>query len=267
MSSWSNIETTPQDPEIIEIDEYERGIGGLSQDVQNIRELIRRFEICHFKYKVHLSYIIDSIMNLSPNTLPIIIGQNHISKGEDRITRDTTGRSVLGQQYVYSLKYWLGDHSQQDSEYFNADLNQKIEKWLKAKTPEKERLVSLLVSRLMWDWESYKKYQNSESPDELETQVYRMDICHYEFPKHLELLLDGIGRNQPVDNFEGCGSFNFESSIFVEQQFFSLCDKLRSYSNKGSLDNNERTQAWLIASLAKTLKEQVDIKVDLPHLK
>ncbi|ODB93198.1 hypothetical protein A3194_00395 [Candidatus Thiodiazotropha endoloripes] len=267
MSYWSNIEVPPKDPEIIEIDNFERNLGEYSEDIKNVRELIRRFEVCHFKSKVHLKYLVDSIHLLYPNIVPIFIGENHISKGEGRLKRDTTGRSVLGQQYVCSLKNWLGDHSQQDSEFFSTDLNQKIEKWLNSEDLEKERLVSLLVSRLMWDWESYKKYQNNENPNELETQVYRMDICHYAFPKHLDLLLEGIGQNRPIEDFEGCGSINLETKGFIEEQFIGLCDKLRSYINKGNLDKRERLKVWLIASLAKTLKEQVGIKVALPRLK
>lgn len=266
MSYWSNIETPPQDPEIIEIDDFERGLGELSEGVQKVRELIRRFEVCHFKYKVHLKYLVDSIINLYPIIEPIVIGENHVSKGEGKLTRDTTGRSVVGQQYVCALKTWLGDHSLRTSEYFNSELNLKIEKWLKAGDPEKERLVSLLVSRLMWDWESYKKYQSSKCPSELELQVCRMDICHYAFPRHLESLLEGIGRNRPVENFEGCGSFNSETSIYIEEQFVILCDKLRVYINKGGLDNSNRLRVWLIASLAKTLKEQVGLEIAMPCL-
>jgi len=267
MNHWSNIEASPQDPEIIEIDDFGRDLGELSEDVENVRELIRRFEVCHFKSKVHLTYLIDSISHLYPNIVPVVIGENHISKGEDRLRNDTTGRSVLGQQYVCSLKNWLGDHSQQDSEYFSTDINKKIKKLLNAKEPEKERLVSLLVSRLMWDWESYKKYQTNGSPGELETQVYRMDICHYAFPKHLAILLEGIGRNRPVEDFEGCGSFNSVTKMFIEEQFVNLCDNLRSLTNKVRLDKSERLKVWLIASLAKTLKEQVGIEVALPRLK
>lgn len=267
MSYWSNIEVSPQDPEIIEIDNFGRGIGELSEHVQKVRELIRRFEVCHFKYKVHLIYLVNSITNLYPNVEPTIIGGNHISKGEGMLKRDTTGRSVLGQQYVCALKIWLGDHSQLTSEYFNGELNQKIGKWLDADAPEKGRLVSLLVSRLIWDWESYNKYRHSEAPNELELQVCRMDICHYAFPMHLDLLLQGIGRMEPIGNFEGCGSFDSETKNHIEKQFLKLCDSLKSYLNKRSSDKNERIKIWLIASLAKTLKEQVRLKVTLPSFK
>ncbi len=111
MSYWSNIEVSSQDPEIIKIDNYGRSLGELSEDVKNVRKLIRRFDVCHFKYKVHLNYITESILNLSPNIEPNIIGENHVSKGKSYLKRDTTGRSALGQQYICSIEIWLGDHS------------------------------------------------------------------------------------------------------------------------------------------------------------
>ena len=112
MSSWSNIEISAQDSEIIEIDKFEETLGKVSENVQKIRELIRRFEVCHFKYKEHLKYIKESILNLSPNIEPITIGANHISKGLNVLRIDKTGKSKLGQQYLYSLMDWLGDSLQ-----------------------------------------------------------------------------------------------------------------------------------------------------------
>ena len=267
MSYWSNIEVSTKDSEINEIDDFGRGLGDLSESVQKVRELIRRFEVCHFKRKTHLEYIVDSIMSLNPSVEPAIIGANHISKGLSSLKRDTTGRSKLGQQYVCSLKSWLGDNSQQDSEYFNSELSLKIEKWLDAKDPQKERLVKLLVSRLMWDWSSYKQYQSSENPGELESQVCRMDICHYAFPGHLELLLEGIGQSRPIENFEGCGTFDTETREYIEKQYVRLCERITGYTNTTGQDKEWQIKVWLMASLAKTLKEQVGLNAAMPRLK
>lgn len=54
MDSWSNIQISPQDSEIININEFEKNLGELPEKVKRIRELITRFEACHFKYKQHL---------------------------------------------------------------------------------------------------------------------------------------------------------------------------------------------------------------------
>jgi len=266
MNSWSNIEISSQDSEIIEIDKLEETLGDFSENVQNIRELIRRFEVCHFKYKEHLKHIKDSILNLKPNVEPTNIGENHISKGKDALKNDKTGRSILGQQYLYSLMNWLGNYSQDNSDYFNNELNQQITEWLGDKNPDKERLIRLLVARLVWDWKSYEEYQQRGEYKELEIQACRMDICHYAFPKHFDLLLQSIGRMEPIDNFEGCGSFNNNIQTYIEEQFLILCDYLKSNTNRKNSEQNEQIKLWLIACLAKILKAQVGLKKSLPQL-
>ena len=266
MNPWSNIEISHQDSEIIEIDKLEETLGKISDNVQKIRELITRFEVCHFKYQQHVKHIKASILNLKPSVKPTQIGANHISKGEDVVNNDKTGKSILGQQYVNSLMKWLGENSQENSNYFNNELNQRTTKWLGNKNPDKERLVRLLIARLIWDWKAYEEYQQRGEYKELEIQACRMDICHYAFPEHLDFLIQGIGRMEPINNFEGCGSFNTDIKTYVEKQFSILCDYLKSNSNKKNLNQDEKIKLWLIASLAKTLKEQVGLKKSLPQL-
>ena len=266
MSSWSNIEVSPQDSEIIEIDKLEKTLGNIPENVQEIRELIRKFEVCHFKYQKHFENIKDSILNLKPNIEPTQIGANHISKGKDVLKNDKTGRSILGQQYLNSLMIWLGDYSQENLDYFDIELNQQITEWLGNKNPDKERLVRLLVARLIWDWKLYEEYQQGGEYKELEFQACRIDICHYAFPKHLDLLLQGIGRMKPIDNFEGCGSFNTNIKTYVEKQFSILCDYLNSNANKKNSEQNEKIKLWLITCLAKILKEQAGLKKSIPQL-
>jgi hypothetical protein len=266
MSAWSNIEISRHDSEINEIDKLEKTLGKVSENIQNIRELITRFEVCHFKYQQHFKHIKDSIRNLKPNVKPIQIGANHFSKGKDALNNDKTGRSKLGQQYVCSLMKWLGDYSPSNSNYFNNELNQQITTWLGNKNPNKERLVRLLIARLIWDWKAYEEHQQGGEYKELEMQACRMDICHYAFPKHLDLLLQGIGIMESIDNFEGCGSYNTDITAYVEKQFSILCDYLKSNTNRKNLEKNEKIKLWLIACFAKTLKELVGLKKSLPQL-
>ena len=126
MNAWANIEISPQNSEIIEIDKFEDTLEKISGNAEKIRELITRFEVCHFKYQQHLKHIKYSILNLKPNVKPTQIGANHISKGKDVFNNEKTGRSIIGQQYVNSLKKWLGDYSKENSNYFNTELNQHI---------------------------------------------------------------------------------------------------------------------------------------------
>jgi hypothetical protein len=75
----------------------------LPDKVKIIRELITRFEVCHFKYQQHLKKIKDSIIDLKPSVDTSKIVINHIQHGESVLKKDSTGRSFTGQQYVWAL--------------------------------------------------------------------------------------------------------------------------------------------------------------------
>ena len=260
MNTWSNIEISPNDPEIIEIDKFEKTLEVIHPHVKQIRELITRFEVCHFKYQQHFRYIKDSILNLKPSTDPKKIGTNHIRNGENAWKKDKTGRSLLGQRYVWTLNHWLNDNTKEkDLDNHNKEFSQQIMKCLGKKNPDKERLVRLLIARLIWDWKSYEEFQHGEENKELELQVCSMDVCHYTFPKNLDLLLHGIGEMKPIEAFVGCGSFNSDIKIFVEKEFLILNDWLKSLVSVNRPKKNKLVEVWLIASLAKTLKEQVGL--------
>jgi hypothetical protein len=267
MSEWSNIDISPDDPEIIEIDKFKKTLGVIPSNVRQIRELITRFEVCHFKYQQHFKYIKESILNLKPEIDPKKIGTNHIRSGENAWKKDKTGRSRLGQRYVWALTNWIGDNPEvKDVEHYDKKLGQQITDWLGKKNPENERLVRLLRARLIWDEKSYEELLQGKENKELELQVCRMDICHYDFPQNLDLLVPGIGEMKPVEAFEGCGSFNPDIKKFVEKEFSILNDLLKSITSVHKPDKNELIKAWLIACLAKTLKEQVSLTKPIPRL-
>jgi hypothetical protein len=48
----------------------------------------------------HLRKIKDSIIALESNVDVNKIGKNHIQHGESELNKDTTGKSLMGQQYV-----------------------------------------------------------------------------------------------------------------------------------------------------------------------
>ena len=267
MNEWSNIDISPNDPEIIEIDKFKKTLGVIPSNIRQIRELITRFEVCHFKYQRHFKYIKESILNLKPDIDPKKIGTNHIRRGENAWKKDKTGRSRLGQRYAWALTNWLGDNPKvKDLEYYNKRLGQQITKWLGKKNLEKERLVLLLRARLIWDWKSYEELQHGKENKELELQVCSIDICHYNFPKNLDLLVQGIGEMKPVEAFEGCGSFNSDIKKLIEKEFSILNDLLKSITSVNKPDKNELVKAWLIVCLAKTLKEQVSLTKPIHRL-
>jgi hypothetical protein len=267
MNAWSNIEISPNDPEIIEIDKFEKTLEVITSNVQQIRDLITRFEVCHFKYQQHLKYIKESIINLKPNTEPEKIGANHIRSGENAWKKDKTGRSLLGQRYVGALTNWLSDNTvTKDFECSDKELDKNITKWLGKKIPEKERLIHLLIARLIWDWKTYEELLKKKGSKELEFHVCRMDVCHYAFPKNLDLLLQGIGKMKSIEKFEGCGSFNSDIKEYAKKDFLILNNLLESMTSVSKPDKKELVKTWLLACLAKTLKEQVGLKKPIHRL-
>ena len=260
MEAWSNIEVPADDPEIIQIDHLEEKLGKLPEKVRKIRELITRFEVCHFKFQHHINKIKDSIINLEPYTIPSEIGNSHIQKGEDAWKSDKTGRSKTGQQYLWAIKKWLDkDYQTKYIVHYDQKLGKDVDGWLGNKNPEKMRLVRLLLARLTWDWKSYEALQKGGDFKALEMQICRMDICHYAFPANLDLLLHAIGEMKPAKDFEGCGSFNTPIRVVIEQELPALRDQLQSLVDRGQPAKNELVKAWLCTCLIKTIKEQVGL--------
>ena len=262
MKAWSNIQISPQDPEIIEINSFEKGLGNLPEKVYRIRELITRFEVCHFKYQEHLRKIEGSIAELEPNVDTTKIGINHIQHGENVINKDTTGKSLIGQQYVWALKVWLNDNDKNEVfGKYDKKLEQRINKWLGDKSPDKRRLVKLLIARLTWDWTSFEKLQHGGEFKDIESQASRLDICHYAFPNNLDLLLKGIGQMKAIEEqkFEGCGSFNTEIKTYLEKEFLDLNKILKSLQVNNESKKDDLIKIWLIMCLAKMIKENIKI--------
>ncbi|WP_163717737.1 hypothetical protein [Mangrovibacterium lignilyticum] len=262
MNSWSNIEISTPDSEIIKINDLEKRLGELPESVKRIRELITRFEVCHFKYKQHLKKIKDSITELHPNVDPTKIGVNHIQHGEHVINTDTTGKSLIGQQYIWALKEWLNEDRESEApDKYDKELGQLIRKWLGNKSPDKVHLVKLLLARLTWDWTSYEKLLHGGEFKDIEYQASRMDICHYAFPNNLDLLLQGIGQLKAVEGkeFEGCGLFNAEIQEYLEKEFVDMNNTLKSFQVNSRLSQNDLIRTWLMLCLAKTIKENIKI--------
>ena len=260
MKAWSNIQIPLQDPEIIKINNLENNLGKLPEKVNQIRELITRFEVCHFKYQQHLNRIKNSIIDLQLNIDLSKIGINHLQHGENAWKNDLTGRSLIGQQYIWAIRKWLSNNPiEKMPEYYNKKQGKLIQKWLGQKNPNKKRLVNLLLARLTWDWKSYEKLQQGCEFTDLELQANRIDICHYAFPQSLDLLLQGIGEMKPVQNFEGCGSYNNSIKTNIEKEFSILNSMLKSKLDSGKSDKNELLKIWLMTCLAKTLKEQIEL--------
>jgi len=107
MNAWINIEVSPYDKEITVIDRLEEALGNIPGHVRQIRELITRFETCHFKYQQHYRHIMESIAILQPVVDVSRIGSNHPRHSGNAWKNDTTGRSRIGHHYILALRSWL----------------------------------------------------------------------------------------------------------------------------------------------------------------
>ena len=94
MDAWSNINVSAPDSEISRLNKIEQDLGILPDEVRRIRELITRFEVCHFKYQHHLRRIKNSIIAMRCELETDKIGASHIRNGEDAWKNDKTGRSI-----------------------------------------------------------------------------------------------------------------------------------------------------------------------------
>lgn len=264
MDAWANIETTPDDPEVRFINDFEKRIGNIPHNVRRVRKLISGFEVCHFKCERHMDIIKNSIHKLMPGINPESIGAQHIRNEEDAWRKERSGRSHLGQNYVLALEKWL-DRDPAGNTHPDEELDQDIARWLGQKEPEKERLVSLAIARLKWDWDSYGKLTGGKMNRELETQVCRLDICHYNFPKIIDNTLMGIGKLKPVEKFEGCGSYNEEIREIFLHELKSLNGMLQSQDDRKPTSRDDSLRKWLWFCLAKTIKEQAGITIPLTY--
>ncbi len=270
MDSWHNIIVSKDDPEIIEINNMENELKGASAPVKAVRQLITQFEVCHFKYAIHYDYILRSIEFLTPFIDPGSIGSSHPRTGPDSWKKNKTGRSRTAQIYINALQLWLNPKSLAGIDSYIRVIQimkAHVTKLLGERNNEKERLVELLIKRLLW--RPIERYSLGVQLDRLQDQIERTDICHYTFPDNIERVLAGIGSLAPSKDFQGCGSYNSRIKWQVSMWFQQLCKWING--EPGYLDRvlgkRNNAKIWLAACLAKTLKEQVGLINKLPLMK
>lgn len=163
-----------------------------------------------------------------------------------------------------ALHNWLDNSEKNKPPEYNEQLARDVEAWLGERSPEKVKLVRLLLARLTWDWKtleqlrqkSMEEISRQEDDRGSEYQIYRMDICHFDFPVHLINVIRGIGKMRPVENFEGCGTYNSNIKKSIHAELIKINDWLLSRKEVGIAghDQEELTRIWLFACLAKTIK-------------
>jgi len=261
---WANVELASGDLEAGAIDRAMDGLGDLSVQVLGIRELIARYEACHFKQGQHYGHVLESIAALRPTIDAETIGAHHVRHGDASVAHDTTGRSQVGQRYVHALEAWLDAESLAMGVPKN-ETAARVWAWLGPRDSNKDKLVRMLVDRLLY--RRLDEYLAGEL-SELDYQVLRTDICHHAFPRNLERVVQAIGVLQPLENFEGCGICSAEVTDSVRTQFDQLRGWLAAKEPDNDLHLGDRTptRRWLVMSLAKTLKEQAHLENPVPGI-
>ena len=213
----------------------------------------------------------ESIAALHPMVVLSKIGSNHPYNGANAWKNDTTGRSRIGQQYIEALQSWIDEDSSSNVGVPGQEaqeLKQRVNVWLGDRSEEKVGLVRMLLARLLWLWKPMEEYRRGDKLSDLEYQAERTDICNYAFPQNIERLIQAIGKQKPVDAFDGCGTFNVETRSFISEEFSKLCEWLKADAlvNDLGLGEKEPMKVWLVACLAKTLKESVHLSYRLPEI-
>ncbi len=264
MNSWRNIEVSLDDKEIIAINKMELTLGNVPKQAYQVRRLITRFEVCHFKYQRHYKHILESIAILLPVVEVDQIGINHLHSSTWE--KDTTGRSREGQMYVSALRLWLKEDSQnKDIETQGTfKLRQRVKEWLGNKNKKKEKLIQMLLARLFW--QPVEEYRSGGMLGELERQIEATDICNYAFPQNLNQLIQAIGKLEPIKAYDGCGTFNAGIYSYLNKEFKELCKWLGEATPNVELGLGEKgpVKVWLVASLAKTIKVDIHLTDALP---
>ena len=261
MNYWINIEISKDDGEVAFIDNLEKQLGDIPDPVIKVRQLITRFEACHFKYQAHARHILESIANLHTRIDPSRIGSTHPGSRKDPWSKDKYGRSLAAYRYLVTLQHWLGiereDEPLNDEEFFT--VKRQVKELLGERDELKEKLVKILTQRLQW--QDVEKFSAGDKINTLQYQIERTDICHQDFPGNLILVIKGIGKKEPLEGFRGCGHYSDEITEYLSTYFDELCSWLEGNEKSLSFTLGERNnlKAWLVACFAKTIKEQLGI--------
>ena len=160
-----------------------------------------------------------------------------IPKGKNSQRKDKAGRILLGQQYVWALVNWLADYPALNLQgHSNNEIFINISTWLGNRSPQKEKLVRIIVAKLTHDWRSLKRFNHGSKNKGLAHFAYSMEIWNYTFPKMLNIVLQEIGTMEAESN-DPDGSYisDKDEKTNIEKEFAILCNLMCpgtvSYSN------------------------------------
>jgi len=213
---------------------------------RRIRELITRLEICHFKFPRHLQRIIAAIGAVRLELDPAEIGRAHPRHGSQAWQMDTTGRSQKAECFIAVLEGWLTGQCPQTEE------GEQVWTALGSQDDQKRLLAGALARQLRWQYEAGSLGPELSLWDH---QLSGIHQCHYTFPRNVQRLIQAIGQGEPLEGFEGCGTFS-GNHLALARQTIDLLDgwlAKRSGPLAEELGQPAPVKEWLARCLRHTL--------------
>jgi hypothetical protein len=227
-----------------------------------IQDLIARFENCQILYQ---QYLYDRKETDETCLVPGEVSSSVSNSAKSRIyewRNDKTGRSFLGQQYLWALLNWLTGYPEWHlSGGLNIEFSRYLTGSLGVQNPEKKRIVRLLLAQITSDRKAYKKLHHGIQNRKLEYLAGTVDIYNFAFPHNLDPLIRKIGEINPPQVYIEHDVSN-DIRIDVEQEFLNLYKIFNStpaYFIHSQLNNSQIIRLWLFTRLTKTYHGQSDL--------
>jgi hypothetical protein len=232
-------------------------------DMQLLQDGIVKFETNRFQYQLnilcHPETSQGQISDITDNKQDADTFQHNGTA----LRMDKSGRSALGQQYVWALVNWLADYPRLSVVgHSNNDIYRKVPGWLGTRSTEKEKLVRIIIAKLTHDWKSLKIINPGTVNKGLAYFANSVDIWQYTFPKMLDRLLLNIGKIElKTGNLYEISEIGKVAKTNIENEFSIICNLISSGNDimYGIADKNELIKIWLMASITKTLKAQTTL--------
>jgi hypothetical protein len=222
-----------------------------------IHDGISKFETSQFQYEQFNQN--QLISGPESQRIDNKLEQDISLKNENALRKDKTGRYLLGQQYVWALINWLADYPPLNlSGFFSNEIYTNVSNWLGNKSPQKEKLVRIVVAKLTHDWKSLKKFNHISENKRLSSFAYSMEIWNITFPEKLDLLLHDIGKiESKISDPNRDYDVEKDERTIIENEFSVLCN----FMNSGNClaEKNDLVKTWLMSNIKRSLKDQTSL--------
>lgn len=262
---WENIGATTLDEEMAILGEMEAKLSPLSPNISDIRTLISKWHLCHFKSPRRLArliYIIGAV-DIEADLTDL---EQELPFAED--TNLPQRAQLIGDQ-IAALKGWLDNRNLFHYMPEVRPVAQEVYRKLGKRSPLKDAQVEWLLTVLPWGAEE-KLPPGDFTPEtrRIYEQISETLACAYSYFQLLALVLDVIGRGIAAQNLASCATFDEELLYIAQNYYLALWCWLHPHakaeplaeeflSTGEILGERSETKLWLTASLAKTIWGQL----------